>query len=127
ATLRTLHAFPGRLLIFFQPHGYGPLRAMKDALVDGFAREMAADDLLVMSDPAYFGGTTRREVGSGDVVAGIAERGRQAEYLAERDACGERLVELARPGDRILVMGARDDTLTMFAEDLLARLKEKQS
>ncbi|MGZ8312376.1 MAG: glutamate ligase domain-containing protein [Allosphingosinicella sp.] len=127
ATLRTLHAFPGRLLIFFQPHGYGPLRAMKDALVDGFAREMAADDLLVMSDPAYFGGTTRREVGSGDVVAGIAERGRQAEYLAERDACGERLVELARPGDRILVMGARDDTLTLFAEDLLARLKEKQS
>ena len=25
ATLRTLHAFPGRLLVFFQPHGYGPL------------------------------------------------------------------------------------------------------
>ena len=25
ATLRTLHAFPGRLLLFFQPHGYGPL------------------------------------------------------------------------------------------------------
>ena len=25
ATLATCHAFPGRLLLFFQPHGYGPL------------------------------------------------------------------------------------------------------
>src|SRR6185437_677547 len=25
ATLATLHAFPGRLLVMFQPHGYGPL------------------------------------------------------------------------------------------------------
>ena len=27
ATLNTLHAFPGRLLIMFQPHGFGPLEA----------------------------------------------------------------------------------------------------
>ncbi|MGH7125321.1 MAG: Mur ligase family protein, partial [Stellaceae bacterium] len=26
ATLATLHNFPGRLLVLFQPHGYGPLR-----------------------------------------------------------------------------------------------------
>src|SRR5690606_13873349 len=26
ATLNALHAFPGRLLIMFQPHGFGPLR-----------------------------------------------------------------------------------------------------
>src|SRR5690606_11914670 len=25
ATLKTLHAFPGRLLVMFQPHGYRPL------------------------------------------------------------------------------------------------------
>ena len=122
ATLRTLRAFPGRLLLFFQPHGYGPLRVMKDALIDTFAREMDADDLLVMSDPAYFGGTANRTVGSGDIVAGVVERGRSAEHLAERARCGERLVELAQPGDRIVVMGARDDTLTVFAEELLAGL-----
>jgi UDP-N-acetylmuramate--alanine ligase len=37
-------------------------------------------------------------------------------------ACAARLAELAQPGDRIAVMGARDDTLTLFAEDVLARL-----
>jgi UDP-N-acetylmuramate--alanine ligase len=37
-------------------------------------------------------------------------------------AAGDRLVELARPGDRIIVMGARDDTLSQFAADVLDRL-----
>ena len=122
ATLRTLHAFPGRLLLFFQPHGYGPLRTMKDALITGLAREMAAEDVLIMADPVYYGGTTNREVGSGDIVAGLAALGRQAEHVPERAQCAERLVELAQPGDRILVMGARDDTLSQFAAELLTRL-----
>ena len=122
ATLDTLHASPGRLLLFFQPHGYAPLRTMKDELIACFVREMAAEDVLIMPDPAYYGGTTSREVGSGDIVAGIVDHGRRAEHIADRAACADRLIELARPGDRIVVMGARDDTLTQFAEELVARL-----
>ncbi len=122
ATLRTLHAFPGRLLLFFQPHGFGPLRTMKDELIATFAEEMAADDLLVMPDPVYHGGTTDRSVGTADIVDGIAARGRTAEHIPERAQCAQRLAGLARPGDRIVVMGARDDTLTQFAEDILTRL-----
>jgi len=122
ATLRTLHAFPGRLLLFFQPHGYGPLRTMKEELIATFAAGMEAGDVLIMSDPVYYGGTTSREVGSADIVAGVAARGRRAEHLPERAACADRLVELAEPGDRIVVMGARDDTLTLFAEEIVERL-----
>ena len=122
ATLRTLHAFPGRLLLMFQPHGYGPLRVMKDELVATFATGMQADDILLMPDPVYFGGTTHRDVGSDDVVAGVNSLNRRAEHIPDRAACGERIVQLARPGDRIIVMGARDDTLTQFAETLLHQL-----
>ena len=35
---------------------------------------------------------------------------------------GEALLAKALPGDRIVVMGARDDTLSEFAADLVARL-----
>jgi len=122
ATLRTLRAFPGRLLLFFQPHGYGPLRVMKDALIACFAGSMAAEDVLIMPDPVYYGGTTDRSIGSGDIVAGIAGLGRHAEHLPRREDCAERLVQLARPGDRIIVMGARDDTLTLFAEGIVEQL-----
>ena len=99
ATLRTLHAFPGRLLLFFQPHGYGPLRTMKDALVAGLARDMAADDVLIMPDPVYHGGTTNREIGSGDIVEGVRAFGRNAEHVPERADC-RRAPGRARPAGR---------------------------
>ncbi|HUT51264.1 MAG TPA: Mur ligase family protein [Alphaproteobacteria bacterium] len=119
ATLATLHDFPGRLLLLFQPHGFGPLRMMKDAFIECFAHHMAAGDVLAMPDPVYYGGTADRSVASADIVAGIVARGRRAFAFAERDECGETLLELAEPGDRIVVMGARDDTLSSFAAGLL--------
>ena len=122
ATLRTLHAFPGRLLLFFQPHGYGPLKTMKEELIATFAQDMAANDLLVLPDPVYYGGTTDRSVGSADIVAGITARGRAAEHVPDRAGAAARLTALARPGDRIVVMGARDDTLTQLAEEMVAAL-----
>lgn len=122
ATLSTLHAFPGRLLILFQPHGFGPLKLMKAEFIAVFAGLMRPDDVLVMPEPVYYGGTTDRSVGSEDIAAGVRAAGRTAQALATRDACGDRLLELARPGDRILIMGARDDTLSEFAADLLRRL-----
>ncbi|WP_235562747.1 Mur ligase family protein [Brevundimonas sp. Root1423] len=122
ATLKTLHAFDGRLLVLFQPHGFGPLKLMKHEFIDGFAGLLREDDVLLMPEPVYYGGTTDRSVGSEDIASGVRAAGRNAEALPTRDACGDRLIELARPGDRIIVMGARDDTLSVFAADLLGRL-----
>lgn len=123
ATLKTLHAFPGRLLIMFQPHGFGPLRQMGDELAQTFIRRMTADDILIMPDPVYFGGTVDRSIGSDTVIAAVTAGGRSAHHIAQRNNCGDRLVGLARPGDRIVIMGARDDTLAVFAQEILHRLK----
>jgi UDP-N-acetylmuramate--alanine ligase len=120
ATLDT--AFPGRLLLMFQPHGYGPLRLMRDALVECFAGKMRDEDVLVMPEPVYFGGTVDRSVGSKDIVGEIQRRARQAFAFADRGGCGDMLVKLARPGDRIVIMGARDDTLSQLARELLRRV-----
>jgi UDP-N-acetylmuramate--alanine ligase len=122
ATLETMHAFPGRLLLMFQPHGYGPIRLLRDALVDCFASGMRDEDVLVMPEPVYFGGTVDRSVGSNDIVREIQRCGRKAFAFPERGACGDMLVRLARRGDRIVVMGARDDSLSQFARELLRRL-----
>jgi UDP-N-acetylmuramate--alanine ligase len=123
ATLATLHDFPGRLLVMFQPHGFGPLKLMKEQFIDCFARNLAAGDVLLMPEPVYFGGTVDRGISSTDIVQGVAARGRKAYVFPDRAACGEQLVASARPGDRIVVMGARDDTLSQFAAELLVHLK----
>ena len=122
ATLRTLRAHPGRVLAFFQPHGYGPLRQMGDELAETFAKELDNGDRVILCDPVYFGGTVDRSEGSERIVRLIEQAGGHAEYIPTRKAVGERLVDVAQPGDRIVVMGARDDTLSSFARDLFARL-----
>ena len=125
ATLATAHEFPGRLLLLFQPHGFGPLRLMKDQLIEAFASGMRAGDVLVMPDPVYFGGTTDRSVTSRDIADGVAARGFVARAMVERAECGRALLAEARAGDRIIVMGARDDTLATFAADLLQAIEGK--
>ena len=123
ATLDTLHDFPGRLLILFQPHGYSPLLKMKNEFINGFAEKLGAQDVLIISEPAYYGGTTDKSVTSVDIVRGIAAHGRKALAPGDRATSGEELRRLARPGDRIVIMGARDDTLSSFARELLASLQ----
>ncbi|MBY8829020.1 glutamate ligase domain-containing protein [Hephaestia mangrovi] len=125
ATLDTLHAFPGRLLILFQPHGYGPLKQMRRELVASFVERLRHDDELVLPDPVYQGGTVAREVTSADIVADIAAAGANARHIPAREAAAAHLVAVARAGDRIVVMGARDDTLSVLAADMLASIKRK--
>ena len=122
ATLATLRAQPGRLLLMFQPHGYGPLSKMGDELAESLANGMAPDDRLYLPDPVYHGGTVERTCGSDWLAEQISARGKQAEHIPERAKIGEALLAEARPGDRIVIMGARDDTLIDFARELVERL-----
>jgi len=96
---------------------------MRAELVAMFVEKLGAEDVLVLPDPVYHGGTTSREVTSADIVADIAATGRGAVHIPDRAAAAAHLVAIARPGDRIVVMGARDDTLSQLAAEMLARLE----
>jgi UDP-N-acetylmuramate--alanine ligase len=122
ATLTTLTALPGRLLIMFQPHGYGPLAKMGEELAGTFASGMREGDRLYLPDPVYQGGTVDRSRGS-DWLAGAI--GDEAEHIPDRAAIAEALLHEATTGDRIIIMGARDDTLSEFAADLVRNLEAR--
>jgi UDP-N-acetylmuramate--alanine ligase len=122
ATLATLKQFPGRLLIFFQPHGYGPIRLMGAELAEMFVTQMGQEDQLFLCDPVYFGGTVDKSIGSNFVTDAVTSAGRTAHHIATREAIASQIERLATPGDRIVIMGARDDSLPAFARDLLASL-----
>jgi UDP-N-acetylmuramate--alanine ligase len=125
ASLATLRAHPGRLLIMFQPHGYGPLAKMGEPLADALAQGMAPGDRLYLPDPVYQGGTVERARGSDWLVERVCKLGGSAEHIPERAKVGEALAAEAQDGDRILIMGARDDTLIDFARELVERLGDR--
>jgi UDP-N-acetylmuramate--alanine ligase len=125
ATLAAMRAQPGRLLIMFQPHGYGPLAKMGEPLAASLADGMSADDRLYLPDPVYQGGTVEKTRGSDWLADEVQGHGKRAQHVPERAAIGDALVVEAQAGDRILIMGARDDTLIEFARDLVERLGER--
>lgn len=125
AALATAHgrlAPGGRVLAVFQPHGYGPTRFLKAALIDAFSSHLDPLDVLWMPEIFFAGGTVTRDISSADLVAGIAHRGRDARFEKERARLASLIAAEARPKDVVLVMGARDPSLTAFAHDCLAAL-----
>ena len=54
--------------------------------------------------------------------ADIAARGREAEFAPSREWLVRRIAEVAQDGDLVLVMGARDPSLTTLAHEILASL-----
>ena len=98
---------------------------MGHELAETFARELDDGDHTIMCDPVYFGGTVDRSKGTERIIAMIEAAGGKAEHIALREDCGKRIAELAKPGDRIVIMGARDDTLSTFAISLMEQIKAK--
>jgi len=122
ASLATLALQPGRLLIMFQPHGFGPLAKMGEELARTFAAGMREGDRLYLPDPVYQGGTVERSRGSQWLAEAVRAAGGSAEHIPERSAIGDALLSEAAAGDRIVVMGARDDTLSEFAGEIVRNL-----
>jgi len=122
ASLACLRQFEGRLLILFQPHGYGPLRLMHRELAACFAEHLGPEDVLYICDALYLGGTTDKSITSADLAKGI---GAKAHHIPAREACAEAILAEARSGDRIVIMGARDDTLPVLARGMVERLDQK--
>jgi UDP-N-acetylmuramate--alanine ligase len=113
----------GRVLAVFQPHGFGPTRFLRDALVESFATNMAKDDVLWLPEIFFAGGTVTRDISSADLVDDVHGHGRDARFLAVRDKLPAAIAAEARPGDLVLVMGARDPSLTDFCRSILVALE----
>lgn len=124
AAIRTAKLRSSRVLAVYQPHGYGPTRFLRRDFVATFARELAADDRLWMLEVFYAGGTATRDFSAADIVAEIAGLGVKAEFAPSREQLAARVAKEARPGDLVLVMGARDPSLSALARAILAAVEE---
>ncbi len=108
------------MLAIFQPHGYGPTRFLWDDLVAALADELRPDDVLWLPEIFYAGGSAVRDISSAGLAEEIGRRGRDARFVAERAALPAAVAAAARPGDLVLVMGARDPSLTELGRQILA-------
>jgi UDP-N-acetylmuramate--alanine ligase len=129
ASIQSVQNFTtGRVIAWFQPHGYGPTRFLRKDLVAEIHKILRsastdnANDCIYFSEIYYAGGTVIRDVSAGDLADDLLVLGNEAHYIQNRDACASAMVAVAEPGDTILLMGARDPSLGAFAASVREKL-----
>lgn len=119
ASTKALRDYKGRLLVMFQPHGFSPMRMMGKQIIDSFAKTLSSDDRLFMPEIFYAGGTVKRDISSHDLINYAISKGIKAEFYQTRSEIKERICSIAKSGDRIVVMGARDNSLPTFCQEII--------
>lgn len=123
AALETAHRRADRVLAIYQPHGFGPTRFLRNDFVETFSTALDPHDRLWMLEVFYAGGTAKKDFSAADIVKEIAARDRAAEFATSREQLIARVAAEARSGDLVLVMGARDPSLTELGKAILAALE----
>ncbi len=111
-----------RLIVIFQPHGYGPTEFLKDELISAFAGKLSMADILYMPEIYYAGGTAQKKISSNDIIKELKEKNINAFFVPERENIVIEVRQKAASNDSVLVMGARDETLTDFCHAILNKL-----
>lgn len=115
ATLTALEERAPRLFAVWRPHGYAPLRKMRDDLAAMFRDTLRPDDRLVLLPVFDAGGTAARDVSSEDFAAQLRELGVPVECAATPAEAAALVSGSARGCDLAVTLGARDPDLPRLA------------
>ncbi len=112
----------GRLFAVFQPHGFGPLKFMKDNLFKELEKIMSKEDKFIFLPVFYAGGTSSFSPTSEEVVSEFDSRGGgNFMFFKTRDHLEKYLNAETCANDTVLVLGARDNSLSTWTEEILEK------
>ena len=111
-----------KVIAWFQPHGYGPTRFLRNDFVKEIAAVLRPEDEIWMSEIFYAGGTAVKDISANDLIMDIKALGENAFFVENRNE----FVETARPhltnNCVLLLMGARDPSLEIFGKEVWKKL-----
>ena len=111
-----------KVVAWFQPHGYGPTKFLRNDFVKELAAVLRPEDEIWMSEIFYAGGTAVKDISANDLINDLTALGKNAFFVEDR----EDLLNIIRPhlseGSVLLLMGARDPSLEQFGKEIFERL-----
>jgi UDP-N-acetylmuramate--alanine ligase len=120
ASIRSCQSFAkGKLFAWFQPHGFGPTKFLKDDLVQEISASLRPCDEMWFSSIYYAGGTADKSFDSDILSNALKGTGCNANFISSREECIKKITGMAKSGDVILLMGARDPSLAEFAKTVV--------
>ena len=121
AAISTAQAGAPRVVVLFQPHGFGPARFLRPELKALIPTLLRPQDRFAYGEIFYAGGTVAQDI-SGKALADDLPPAVRCGYAADHEAARQWIVSEARPGDTVLIMGARDPDLPRLARAVLGAL-----
>ena len=122
AAIEACQAAASKVIAWFQPHGYGPTKFLKNDFIDELEKVLRPDDEIWMSEIYYAGGTAVKDISAKDLIDVLLERGCKAYFVEDRNE----LLKVMRPhlneGSVLLMMGARDPGLEAFTKSVWDQL-----
>jgi UDP-N-acetylmuramate--alanine ligase len=119
AAVSAARGLSGRIIAVYQPHGFGPTRFLKDEYIATFRSVFRQNDSLYLLPIYYAGGTAKKDISSDDIIKGLCPVPFNAHAVRDRDELLTGLRTDVRPGDCVLVMGARDPSLPALVRKIV--------
>lgn len=122
ASLAALKEYPGRLIVMYQSHK--PFSARTTGKEDGvvFGKVLDKNDILLMPEIYMRDPVKDADISGADLVQYAVDNGVNAKFLGTKEKVREFILKNAKEGDRIVIMGARDNSLPDFSRQLLKDL-----
>ncbi|MCX7905094.1 MAG: Mur ligase family protein [Elusimicrobiales bacterium] len=114
-----------RLIVIYQPHGFAPTRMFKNDLIEIFSKKLRINDILIMPEIYYAGGSVNKDISSLDIIKEVKKEKKHAYYFDNRNEIINFISNISHEEDIIIVFGARDPTLHRFAIDIYKNIQEK--
>ena len=111
-----------KVVAWFQPHGYGPTRFLRDDFVREIAAVLRPQDEIWMSEIFYAGGTAVKDISANDLINDIKALGKNAFFVEDRNQFVENVKPHLSGNSVLLLMGARDPSLEMFSRSVFENL-----
>jgi UDP-N-acetylmuramate--alanine ligase len=122
ASIEACQPIAEKVIAWFQPHGYGPTKFLRQDFVEEISKALRPQDEIWMSEIFYAGGTAVKDISSNDLINDLKAKGANAFFVEDRN----NLVESMRPHFTencvLLLMGARDPSLEHFAKSVWEKL-----
>ena len=115
AAISACQPIGSKVIAWFQPHGYGPTKFLRNDFVKEIAKVLRPQDQVWMSEIFYAGGTTTKDISAADLINDLKSLDKPAFFIADRDQFLNQIRPELSPGTVLLLMGARDPSLEQFA------------
>jgi UDP-N-acetylmuramate--alanine ligase len=118
AAIRACQPVAPKVVAWFQPHGYGPTRFLRNDFVHEIANVLRPEDEIWMSEIFYAGGTATKDISANDLISDLKALGKAAFFIEDRNKFLEAARRHLNGNCVLLLMGARDPSLEQFAKDI---------